>query len=389
MSNQNETSPENVAPAPTRSETFSFTLPADMLRAALNACAPAMSSDPARYVLNGVNLELSPAPKSGGAPFATFAGCDGRRLHVAQIPLDWNPAGDHLPAARWAFIIPAAAVKSALKLALPKKVKGEATARVCFFRHAAGLVNAAPVDWIEISTHAGTVSTPEAVTGCNYPNIRQVIPSLSVTGGAGPVHVPLSSLRAALKREDEAKGDCLARFAKWGADVAAFHSAGQMQGRAAGEAQGKAAIREACRRDNMARFHLVSFTGSGGVNFLRLDPAPFDYAGELPTPSACRIDPLQAPARFIQAPSLKSLTRETVAGYHPATAFNPQYISDACDAFDAIEACKGFLPLPPSAFTRNPSTSGGAWGPVELENPAFDRGTSAGLTVVIMPQRLG
>jgi hypothetical protein len=388
MSTQNETSPENETAAPARAETFSFTLPADMFRAALNACAPAMSSDPARFVLNGLNLELSPAPKTGGAPFLTLSGCDGRRLHVVQIPLEYHTAGDHLPAARWSFIIPAAAVKSALKLALPNKVKGEAHARVCFFRHAAGLVNSAPADWIEISTPAGAVSSPEAVAGCNYPNIRQVIPSLTVTGGAGSVHVPLSSLRAALKREEEAKVDCLSRFAAWGVQVAAYHAAGQMQGRAAGEAHAKAAIREACRRDNTCKFHQVVFTGAGGVNFMRLDPVPFDYSGELPEAYACQVNPAQLPARFIQAPSLKSLTRQTVAGYHPCTSFNPEYIGDACAAFDVISACKGFLPLPLDAFTRNPSTPGGAWGPVELENPAFDRGTSAGLTVVIMPQRI-
>lgn len=391
MSTENQTenvTPENVTPAPTRSETFSFTVPADMLRAAFNACAPAMSKDPARYVLNGLNLELSPAPKTGGAAFLTLSGCDGRRLHVVQIPLEWNTGADRHPGARWSFIIPAELVKSALKITLPRKVKGEAMARVCFFRHAAGLVNSAPVDWMEIQTPAGTVSSPEAVTGCNYPNIRQVIPSLMVTGGAGPVHVPLASLRAALRREDEAKTDCLMRFAKWGAEVAAYFSAGQMQGRAAGEAQAKGAIREALSRDNTCKLHLVSFTVAGGVNAMRLDPVPFDYVGELPTPSACQVQPAQPPARFIQAPSLKSLTRQTLGGYHPCTALNPAYIADACAAFEAIDSCKGFLPLPPDAFTRNPSTSGAAWGPVELENPAFDRGTSAGLTVVIMPQRI-
>lgn len=379
---------ENVTPAPARSETFSFTLPADMLRAAFNACAPAMSKDPARYVLNGLNLELSPAPKTGGAPFLTLSGCDGRRLHVVQIPLEWNNGADRHPGARWSFIIPAALVKSALKITLPRKVKGEAMARVCFFRHAAGLVNSAPVDWIEIQTPAGTVSSPEAVTGCNYPNIRQVIPSLMVTGGAGPVHVPISSFRAALRREDEAKTDCLMRFAKWGSEVAAYHGAGEMQGRAAGEAQAKGAIREALNRDNASKFHLVSFTAAGGVNEMKLEPVPFDYSGDLPAPSACRIAPAQPPARFIQAHSLKSLTRQTLTGYHPTTALNPDYIDDACAAFDAIESCKGFLPLPPSAFTRNPGTPGAAWGAIELENPAFDRGTSAGLTVVIMPQRI-
>lgn len=389
MKTENENIPtaENVA-APTRSETFSFMIPADMLRAAFTACAPAMSKDPARYVLNGLNLELSPAPKTGGAPFLTLSGCDGRRLHVAQIPLEWNSPGETLPAARWSFILPAALVKSALKQALPKKVKGEAFARVSFFRRAAALVNSTPVDWIDVSTPAGSVSSPEAVAGCNYPNIRQVIPSLMITGGAGPVHVPLSSLRAALRREEEAKGDCLARFAKWGADVAAFHGAGQMQGRAAGEAQAKGAIREALNRDNASKFHLVSFTVAGGVNALRLDPVPFDYSGDLPSPSACRVAPAELPARFIHAPSLKSLTRQTVAGYQAATALNPQYIADACEAFDAIEACKGFLPLPPAAFTRSPANPGSYWGAIELENPAFDRGTSAGLTVVLMPQRL-
>lgn len=386
--NENQTVPENVTPAPTRSETFSFTVPADMLRAALNACAPAMSKDPNRYVLNGLNLELSPAPKKGGAPFMTLVGCDGRRMHAAQIPFVYAPAGDVLPATRWSFVIPAALVKSALKIALPKKLKGAAAARVSFFRHAAGLVNSSPVDWIEISTPAGVVSSPQAVTGCNYPLIRQVIPSLKVTGGACPVHVPLGSLRAAVRREDEAKTDCIARFASWGAEVAAWHSAGEMQGRAAGEAHAKGAIREALNRDNTCRLHLVSFTVAGGVSAMRLDPVPFDYAGDLPTPSACQVAPAQPPARFIQAPSLKSITRQPLSGYHPVTALNPAYIGDACAAIEAIESCQGFPPLPIDAFTRNPDTSGEAWGPVELENPAFDRGTSAGFTVVIMPQRI-
>jgi hypothetical protein len=385
---ENETAPENVTPAPMRSETFSFTVPADMLRAALTACAPAMSKDPNRYVLNGLNLELSPAPKKGGAPFMTLVGCDGRRMHAAQIPFVYAPAGDVLPVARWSFVIPAAVVKSALKIALPKKLKGAAVARVCFFRHAAGLVNSSPVDWIEISTPAGVVSSPQAITGCNYPLIRQVIPSLMAIGGAGPVHVPLASLRAAVRREDEATADCLARFAAWGADVAAFHSAGAMQGRAAGETIAKGAIREALSRDNTCRLHIVSFTVAGGVNAMRLDPVPFEYAGDLPAATACQVNPAQPPARFIGAPSLKTLTRQTLSGYHPVTAINPAYIKDACAALDAIESCPGFPPLPPDAFTRNPGTSGGAWGPVEIENPAFDCGTSAGFTVVLMPQRI-
>lgn len=387
MSTENEnTTPENVA-APTRSETFSFMIPADMLRAAFNACAPAMSKDPARYVLNGLNLELSPAPKTGGAPFLTLSGCDGRRLHVAQIPLEWNTPGETLPAARWSFIIPAALVKSALKGALPRKVKGEAFARVSFFRHAAGLVNSAPVDWIDVSTPAGSVSSPEAVAGCNYPNVRQVIPSLMTTGGAGPVHVPLSSLRAALRREEEAKGDCLARFAKWGADVAAFHCAGQMQGRAAGEALCNSLLKreeiDVCK--SALRFNLGTRCAAPGAVVWALNPSPVSYTLNLPAPGACQFDGSKPPAKAIRGAERASAIRNTPAA---DMGLNADYVADALEAFDVLNACPGFCMDSESFWTRKPKDANSSWDPVELFTPSFDRGKAPAFVAVIMPQRL-
>lgn len=183
MSNQNQTEPVNMN-TPTPAAPLSFTVSAPALRAALNACAPAMSEDPARYILAGLYFELRPVkgPLESHSVLS-IVGCDGRRLHVAQIPVYDVPA----PRREASLILPAQHVKTLLKTCLPAKVKtGDVLIEI--FRRAAALVNSAPVQWLRATSPAGEVSAPEA--GGNYPNFRQVIPpptiaddSFTLTGG--------------------------------------------------------------------------------------------------------------------------------------------------------------------------------------------------------------
>jgi hypothetical protein len=181
MNNQTENM-ENQTPAtestPGNPGALSFTVPAVTLRAALKACAPAMSEDPNRYILNGLYFELSPAQGAlASHSVLSIVGCDGRRLHVAQIPVYDFPA----PRREVSLILPAKHVKTLIKDCLPAKVKtGEAFIDVT--RRAAAIVNPAPVQWIRVSTSAGEMSAPEQ--GGNYPNFRQVIPRPTIADNA-------------------------------------------------------------------------------------------------------------------------------------------------------------------------------------------------------------
>ena len=229
MSNQTESTPAPMTtPTPERAELFSFRVPAYQLRAALSACAPAMSKDPLRHVLNAVCLELSPAPKSGGAPSLTLWATDGRRAHGVQLPLDFSPAADVLPAERWSFVLPTENVKQAIK-GINKKDKGEA--RVCFYRAPGGIVNATPVNWLLIETSAGETRAKGA--DVNFPDMRRVIPSLYRIDGTGEVSLPVSYLRAALGNVESAQGEARVACAAFGADVATLNCDNPTAGRAA------------------------------------------------------------------------------------------------------------------------------------------------------------
>ena len=166
MSTQTQTqTSENMNPQ-TPAGPLSFTVSAPTLRAAINACSPAMSTDENRFILNGLYFEIKPAPGPlDSHSVLSIVGCDGRRLHVAQIPVYDFPA----PRRELSLILPAQHVKALMKTCLPAKVKsGDAFIEIS--SRAAALVNSTPVQWLRVTTPAGEVAAPEQ--GGNYPNFR-------------------------------------------------------------------------------------------------------------------------------------------------------------------------------------------------------------------------
>lgn len=386
MSTQhNPPAPENMTtptPAPERAELFSFRVPAYQLRAALSACAPAASTDPLRHVLNAVCLELSPAPKTGGAPFLTVWATDGRRAHGVQLPLDFTPAGDVLPASVWSFVLPTENVKQAIK-GINKKEKGEA--RVIFYRAPGGLVNAAPVVWIAIQTPAG--ETRARAADVNFPDMRRVIPSLYRIDKAGEVSLPVSYLRAALSAVENAQTDARATCAAFGADVASINCDNPLTGRAAGEALCKSLLKreeiDVCK--SALRFNLGTRCAAPGAVVWALNPAPVSYALTLPAPAACQFDGSKPPAKAIRGAERASATRNTPAA---DMGLNADYVADALEAFDGLNACPGFCMDSENFWTRKPKDANSSWDPVELFTPSFDRGKAPAFVAVIMPLRL-
>lgn len=382
----NQTTPapmENQTPAPERAELYSFRVPAYQLRAALSACAPAMSKDPLRHVLNAVCLELSPAPKTGGAPFLTVWATDGRRAHGAQLPLDFSPASDVLPAERRSFVMPSENVKQAIK-GIGKRDKMEA--RVCIYRAPGGLVNAAPVDWIAIQTDAGETRAKAAEV--NFPDMRRVIPSLYRIDKAGEVSLPVSYLRAALGYVESAQTEARATCAAFGADVAAINCDNPLSGRAAGEALCKSMLKDADRDlcASALRFNLGTRCPAPGAVTWALNPSPVSYALTLPAPGACQFDGSKPPAKAIRGAERASATRNTPAA---DMGVNPNYVAEALEGLDTLNACPGFRLEGLDFWTRKPKDINQSWDPVELFSPAFDRGREPAFVAVIMPQRLG
>ena len=380
--NESMSTPATATPAPERAELFSFRVPAYQLRAALSACAPAMSKDPLRHVLNAVCLELSPAPKTGGAPFLTVWATDGRRAHGVQLPLDFTPAGDVLPAERWSFVLPTENVKQAIK-GISKKEKGEA--RVCFYRAPGGLVNAAPVLWIAIQTPAG--ETRARAADVNFPDMRRVIPSLYRIDKAGEVSLPVSYLRAALSAVENAQTEARVACAAFGADVATINCDNPLTGRDAGEALCKSLLKreemDVCK--SALRFNLGTRCAAPGAVVWALNPAPVSYALNLPAPGACQFDGSKPPAKAIRGAERASATRNTPAA---DMGLNPDYVADALEAFDVLNACPGFCMDAEGFWTRKPKDVNQSWDPVELFTPSFDRGKAPAFVAVIMPQRL-
>jgi len=384
MKTENPTAPNPAMSTPThaREELYSFRLPAYQLRAALSACAVAASTDPLRHVLNAVCLELSPAPKSGGAPFLTVWATDGRRAHGVQLPLDFSPSGDVLPVDRWSFVLPAENVKQAIK-GINKKDKMEA--RVCFYRAPGGLVNAAPVLWIAIQTPAG--ETRAKTADVNFPDMRRVIPSLYRIDKAGEVSLPLSYLRAALSSVENAQTEARAACAAFGADVASINCDNPLSGRAAGEALCKSLLKreeiDICK--SALRFNLGTRCHAPGAVVWALNPSPVSYALDLPAPAACRFDGSQPPTKAIRGAERASATRNTPAA---DMGLNADFVADALEAFDVLNACPGFCIDSESFWTRKPKDVSQSWDPVELYTPSFDRGKAPAFVAVIMPARL-
>ncbi len=374
---------ENQTPAPERAELYSFRVPAYQLRAALSACAPAMSKDPLRHVLNAVCLELSPAPKTGGAPFLTVWATDGRRAHGVQLPLDFSPASDVLPPERRSFVMPSENVKQAIK-GIGKRDKMEA--RVCIYRAPGGLVNAAPVDWIAIQTDAGETRAKAAEV--NFPDMRRVIPSLYRIDKAGEVSLPVSYLRAALGYVESAQTEARLTCAAFGADVAAINCDNPLTGRAAGEALCKSMLKDADRDlcASALRFNLGTRSPAPGAVVWALNPSPVSYALNLPAPGACQFDGSKPPAKAIRGAERATATRNTPTA---DMGLNPDYVAEALEALDTLNACPGFRLEGLDFWTRKPKDINQSWDPVELFSPAFDRGREPAFVAVIMPQRLG
>jgi hypothetical protein len=68
---------------------------------------------------------------------------------------------------------------------------------------------------------------------------------------------------------------------------------------------------------------------------------------------------------------------------------NPDYVAEALEGLDTLNACPGFQLEGLDFWTRKPKDINQSWDPVELFSPAFDRGREPAFVAVIMPQRLG
>jgi hypothetical protein len=145
-------------------------LPAAALRRALSACAPAMSTDENRYIINSALIEL----RRG---FISLVATDGRRLHAVQLPANvWTPTGAGLVSGALAdnapssLILPAESVRDLLSAAGPLSaatVKKDPTARLELMpgdRRTLRLTVGERAPW-----------TGRAVEG-NFPRWRQVLP---------------------------------------------------------------------------------------------------------------------------------------------------------------------------------------------------------------------
>jgi hypothetical protein len=279
--------------------------------------------------------------------------------------------------------MPSENVKQAIK-GIGKRDKMEA--RVCIYRAPGGLVNAAPVDWIAIQTDAGETRAKAAEV--NFPDMRRVIPSLYRIDKAGEVSLPVSYLRAALGYVESAQTEARATCAAFGADVAAINCDNPLSGRAAGEALCKSLLRDAERDvcQSALRFNLGTRCHAPGAIVWALNPAPVSYALSLPTPGACQFDGSKPPAKAIRGAERARATRNTPAA---DMGVNPNYVAEALEGLDTLNACPGFRLEGLDFWTRKPKDINQSWDPVELFSPAFDRGREPAFVAVIMPQRLG
>lgn len=383
MSNPNTPTPTATATLESNTSpgVLSFNVSAPLLRAALHACAPAMSKDPNRYVLNGVHFELAAvksaqAIRDGSAPHVlTLSGCDGRRLHVAQIPVD-ELSLPPSPARSLSFILPAEAVKAALKQTLPAKIKtGEAL--LSFPRRAAGLVNPALVRWLVINTAAGEFASPE--TEGNFPNVRQVIPAERLDDSALCL-----SLRAILNAQDMEKetletfsAACVQRAWTSAADAQRGFSFTQVK--AAATAAARKVFKDLRKRDSSMYFE----RGPSG----QLIPIKATVG---PIPSGVLFSNDCTRAEFIEPQGGYSLSYGPTAGNLSAPAcaaagFNPAFLADLADALEALR------PVPGAVFNEtlcSPKPGDGGQSFTLRPVHPMDSGKGFVFLAVIMSQRI-
>jgi len=153
---------------------------------ALKALAPACSRDETRFVLNGINCDLT---RDG----LTMTSTDGRRLHTVDCLIDY--AGPDC-----SFILHPVMVARLLKHGTPGAL---------VMRISGNMENGAPVSF---AFESGLVITGKTIDGF-YPNFKQAIPAQSSVD----VTIPRAGLQTALKSLDpyikaERKKDSLAGF---------------------------------------------------------------------------------------------------------------------------------------------------------------------------------
>jgi len=367
MENQTPTTENN----PGNPGVLSFTVPAVTLRAAVKACAPAMSEDKTRFILCALHLEIKPNTLENlrdgcAAHILTVAGCDGRRLHVAQIPVHDLPPS---PGRNLSFILPAPAVSMLLKTCLPAKVKqGEALLTVT--NRAAAIVNPTPVQWLTVNTPAGEVSNPEQ--GGNYPNIRQVIPRPTIADNA----YSLSS--GDLRNMGEIEEDMESNFtdacerAALGACIDSRLPFTFAQIKAAVAKDVKRMIKQARERNNSCYFERThagrlipipltlgpvpqfQVMNDGRVNVLGADKVSLCYGGN--------------PVSIANAPAPSSV------------CFNPAYLADLHEAIQAFDSAPG---SPCGALEAHDATASFC----TSSKAHMDKGRSFTFVAVVMPQR--
>jgi hypothetical protein len=380
MNNQTENM-ENQTP--TTESTFgnpgalSFTVPAVTLRAAIKACAPAMSSDVNRAVIHGVFFELKPAPtaaaiRDGHAGHVlSVVATDGRRLHVAQIPV-YDHALPLSPGRSLAFILPAPAVKMLLKTCFPAKVKGADSALLTFTRRAAAIVNPSPVQWMTVNTPAGEVSNPEQ--GGNYPCFRQIIHAPTIADDN--FNLRARDVRNMEEMRDEAEtrftSACLRAACQSAVDRQLPFTEAQVKGMISPTV--KRMIRKAYERNNSTYFE----RGPAG----RLIPIPLAIG---PAPAWQMMDDGRLFTNGEDKVCLNHGGNPCTIGNPPAPAsacFNPRYLSDMADALDAFDAAPGATYGPLQAHDKHAAF-------VLRASLPLDSGKGFSLYLVIMPQRVG
>lgn len=373
MSTTNQTTPENMTtptpestPAPTGGA-LSFTVPAVTLRAALKACAPAMSEDPNRYILNGLLFELRPAQGAlAHAYVLSIVGCDGRRLHISQIPVYGVPPG---ASRSLDFILPAKHVKALLKDCLPAKVKsGEAFIDVS--RRMAAIVNSTPVQWLRVSTSAGEMSAPEQ--GGNYPNFRQVMPRETIADNA--LMITAGDLLDVAENEkgmrESFKARCLRAACQSVNDRRLPYSETQ--------------VKDMISKDVNRMIKTVTARGAsayfGKEDAGRCYPLPLSIG---PTPGfQIREDGLvmingENKLELAQGPHPVAFDRPPNSA---RVAFNPAYLMDLSDALSAFDAVPGSHYGPLQAHDALASFA------LKSEAP-IDSGKAFSFYAVVMPQR--
>jgi hypothetical protein len=364
---ENQTPAPESSPAPT-SGALSFTVPAVTLRAALKACAPAMSEDVNRYILNGLYFELRPAQGALAHNYVlSIVATDGRRLHIAQIPVYDVPPGAKRSLS---LILPAKHVKALLKDCLPAKVKtGEAFIDIS--RRMAAIVNPTPVQWIRVSTSAGEMSAPEQEG--NYPNFRQVIPRPTIMDNA--LMITAGDLLDVAENEKGLRESFKARCLR-----AACQSVND-QRLPYSEAQVKAMIAKDVNR------MIKTVTSRGASAYFGKEDAGRCYPLPLsigPTPLfKIREDGLvmingQDKLELSQGVSPVTFDRPP----NPArVSFNPAYLMDLSDALSAFDAVPGSAYGPLQAHDALASFC------LKSEAP-IDSGKAFSFYAVVMPQKM-